>query len=109
MCPAASRSSQSAFIHPFNHPRAHARITQYYGVFPLKGKPLNVRDAKHAQIIKNQEIQNVCKILGLKFGTVCVKALRGWDVRITDSVDRTHLRQVRGHKVASVRSSDDHD
>mmetsp|Transcript_15374 Transcript_15374/g.31098 ORF Transcript_15374/g.31098 Transcript_15374/m.31098 type:complete len:1416 (+) Transcript_15374:116-4363(+) len=42
----------------------------YYGVFPLKGKPLNVRDATHAQIMKNEEISNLVEIIGLKFGTV---------------------------------------
>ena len=39
----------------------------YYGVFPLKGKLLNVREAAHAQIMKNEEIQNIAKILGLTF------------------------------------------
>ena len=39
----------------------------YYGVFPLKGKLLNVRDATHAQIMKNEEIMNLVEILGLKF------------------------------------------
>lgn len=42
----------------------------YYGVFPLKGKLLNVREAAHAQIMKNEEIQNIAKILGLTFGKV---------------------------------------
>ncbi|KAK1937919.1 DNA topoisomerase 2 [Phytophthora citrophthora] len=40
----------------------------YYGVFPLRGKMLNVREASHTQILKNEEIQNVVKILGLKYG-----------------------------------------
>ncbi len=40
----------------------------YYGVFPLKGKLLNVREALHNQILKNDEIQNIVKILGLTFG-----------------------------------------
>jgi len=40
----------------------------YYGVFPLKGKPLNVREAANNQIMKNEEIQNIVQILGLKFG-----------------------------------------
>ena len=40
----------------------------YYGVFPLRGKPLNVRDASHAQVMKNEEIKNVVDILGLKHG-----------------------------------------
>lgn len=40
----------------------------YYGAFPLKGKLLNVREAPHQQIMKNDEIQNIAKILGLQFG-----------------------------------------
>ena len=36
-----------------------------YGVFPLKGKILNVRDASHEQIMKNTELINIKKILGL--------------------------------------------
>nr|CCA21933.1 predicted protein putative [Albugo laibachii Nc14]CCA24783.1 topoisomerase putative [Albugo laibachii Nc14] len=50
----------------------------YYGVFPLKGKLLNVREASHSQILKNEEIQNVVKILGLKYGQVyeSTKSLR---------------------------------
>ncbi|TRM62918.1 DNA topoisomerase [Schizophyllum amplum] len=37
-----------------------------YGVFPLRGKLLNVREARHDQIMKNEEIQNIKKILGLQ-------------------------------------------
>jgi DNA topoisomerase-2 len=37
-----------------------------FGVFPLRGKLLNVREANHAQIMKNEEIQNIKKILGLQ-------------------------------------------
>jgi DNA topoisomerase-2 len=36
------------------------------GVFPLRGKMLNVRDASIDQITKNAEIQNIKQILGLK-------------------------------------------
>jgi DNA topoisomerase-2 len=43
----------------------------YYGVFPLKGKLLNVREATHAQMMKNEEVQNIAKILGLTFGKDC--------------------------------------
>ena len=39
-----------------------------YGVFPLKGKLLNVRDATSAQVMKNSEIQNIMKIMGLNIG-----------------------------------------
>lgn len=36
------------------------------GVFPLRGKILNVRDAPIDQILKNQEINNIKQFLGLK-------------------------------------------
>ncbi|RWA14700.1 hypothetical protein EKO27_g468 [Xylaria grammica] len=37
-----------------------------FGVFPLRGKMLNVRDASIEQISKNAEIQNIKQFLGLK-------------------------------------------
>ncbi|XP_010695093.2 DNA topoisomerase 2 isoform X1 [Beta vulgaris subsp. vulgaris] len=40
----------------------------YYGVFPLRGKMLNVREASPKQITDNIEINNLKKILGLKQG-----------------------------------------
>lgn len=40
----------------------------WYGIFPLKGKVLNVRDATSSQILKNQEIINLKTILGLQNG-----------------------------------------
>ncbi|XP_042412378.1 DNA topoisomerase 2-like isoform X1 [Zingiber officinale] len=40
----------------------------YYGVFPLRGKLLNVREANHKQIMDNAEIQNIKQILGLQHG-----------------------------------------
>ncbi len=41
----------------------------YYGVYPLRGKLLNVREASTGQINSNQEITDIKKILGLKSGT----------------------------------------
>jgi hypothetical protein len=41
---------------------------EYYGVFPLRGKPLNVRDVDLSKIRKNEEIKNIINILGLEFG-----------------------------------------
>lgn len=38
-----------------------------YGVFPLRGKMLNVREASTKQIIDNAEISNLLKIIGLNF------------------------------------------
>jgi DNA topoisomerase II len=37
-----------------------------FGVFPLKGKLLNVRDAKRDAILKNEEVKNILKIMGLE-------------------------------------------
>ncbi|KAJ7451128.1 DNA topoisomerase II [Mycena latifolia] len=39
-----------------------------FGVFPLRGKLLNVREARHDQIMKNEEIQNIKQIMGLQHG-----------------------------------------
>lgn len=39
-----------------------------YGVFPLRGKLLNVRDASNQQIMGNAEISNIKQIIGLKHG-----------------------------------------
>jgi len=39
-----------------------------YGVFPLRGKLLNVRDTSQKQIGDNKEIMSIIKILGLSFG-----------------------------------------
>lgn len=41
---------------------------KYYGIFPLKGKMLNVRDVSLSKLSKNAEISNLKKILGLEQG-----------------------------------------
>ncbi|XP_059936782.1 DNA topoisomerase 2-alpha [Mesoplodon densirostris] len=38
-----------------------------YGVFPLRGKMLNVREASHKQIMENAEINSIIKIVGLQY------------------------------------------
>lgn len=40
-----------------------------YGVFPLRGVPLNVREATVKQIMENEEITAIKRIMGLKEGT----------------------------------------
>uniref|UniRef100_A0A6C0CT18 DNA topoisomerase (ATP-hydrolyzing) n=1 Tax=viral metagenome TaxID=1070528 RepID=A0A6C0CT18_9ZZZZ len=40
----------------------------YYGVFPLRGKILNVKDANLKKIAENEEITNLKKIIGLEQG-----------------------------------------
>jgi DNA topoisomerase-2 len=59
------------------------------GVFPLKGKLLNVRGASTKKLMANAEVRNICKIIGLnmdlkydtdaeikklRYGAVCVMA-----------------------------------
>ena len=39
----------------------------YYGVYPLKGKMLNVREANTKQIMENKEINDLVKIIGLTY------------------------------------------
>ncbi|KAK0554735.1 DNA topoisomerase 2 [Tilletia horrida] len=41
-----------------------------WGVFPLRGKLLNVREASHDAIMKNTEIKNIKEILGLQHNKV---------------------------------------
>ncbi len=65
-----------------------------YGVFPLRGKLLNVRDAKLDQILKNEEIQNIKKILGLQHNKDYkdISSLRYGKIMImTDQVSPTLL------------------
>jgi len=38
----------------------------YYGAFPLKGKLLNTREATAAQLMNNEEINNLKQIIGLR-------------------------------------------
>jgi DNA topoisomerase-2 len=68
----------------------------YYGVFPLKGKVLNVKDAQPKKIADNDEISNLKKILGLEQGKnyADVNSLRYGSIMImTDQdVDGFHIR-----------------
>jgi DNA topoisomerase II len=41
----------------------------YYGVYPLKGKPLNVRDVTKDKIAANAEIKDIITAIGLQYGT----------------------------------------
>ena len=68
----------------------------YYGVFPLRGKLLNVRDATAAQILKNEEINNLKKILGLQQGREynSTKSLRYGGILIFTDADNdgSHIK-----------------
>lgn len=45
-----------------------ARDSKKHGVFPLKGKPINVREVTMKKLSENVEFQNIMSILGLKIG-----------------------------------------
>lgn len=67
-----------------------------YGVFPLKGKPKNVRDASTKQLEANAEFSNLKKILGLKQGEMYnnTRSLRyGHVIIMTDAdLDGSHIK-----------------
>lgn len=45
-----------------------ARDAKTMGVFPLKGKPINVRDIDIKKLVNNEEFSNIMAIVGLKIG-----------------------------------------
>lgn len=49
-------------------PLISARDARYHGIYELKGKPVNVRGRKLRDLIKNVELNNIMRILGLEFG-----------------------------------------
>ncbi len=67
-----------------------------YGVFPLRGKLLNVREATASQLLNNKEFINLKKILGLKQNKkyTDVSQLRyGGIITLTDQdVDGSHIK-----------------
>lgn len=69
---------------------------KYYGVFPLKGKLLNVREASKKKILNNQEIQNLIQILGLTLEKkyTDVKSLRYGKIMIMADQDQdgSHIK-----------------
>ncbi|KAK8484332.1 hypothetical protein V6N11_047370 [Hibiscus sabdariffa] len=62
----------------------------HYGIYPLKGKLLNVREANHRQLMENVEIQNLKQILGLQQHKeyTDVKSLRYGHLMIMTDQDR---------------------
>lgn len=70
--------------------------SKLYGVFPLRGKLLNVRNATVQQLVKNEEFITLKRILGLKQGVEykSVKELRyGGILILTDQdADGSHIK-----------------
>ena len=79
-----------------------------YGVFPLKGKLLNVREATHKQILENAEINNLVKILGLQYkknyeNETDLKTLRYGKLMIMTDQDQdgSHIKGIiRGKRIS---------
>lgn len=71
---------------------------QNFGVFSLKGKPLNVRDATTTQLLNNEELNNIKQILGLKqnFEYLDTKSLRYGKVMILTDADNDgfHIKSL---------------
>ncbi|KAG8446726.1 hypothetical protein GDO86_014258 [Hymenochirus boettgeri] len=70
-----------------------------YGVFPLRGKLLNVREASHKQIMENAEINNIIKIMGLQYkknydDTESLRTLRYGKIMIMTDQDQdgSHIK-----------------
>uniref|UniRef100_A0A8C4QGD5 DNA topoisomerase 2 n=1 Tax=Eptatretus burgeri TaxID=7764 RepID=A0A8C4QGD5_EPTBU len=70
-----------------------------YGVFPLRGKMLNVREATHKQIMENKEINNIIKIVGLQYkkdyeNSESLKSLRYGKIMIMTDQDQdgSHIK-----------------
>jgi DNA topoisomerase-2 len=61
----------------------------YVGIFPLKGKPMNVREHTLSAVLKNEEIIAICRILGLEPG-----------------IKYTELKQLRYGKVVMMADQD---
>ena len=65
----------------------------YYGVFPLRGKLLNVREATTSQLANNQEINDIKKIMGLKSGVTREELRYGTILLMMDAdEDGSHIK-----------------
>jgi DNA topoisomerase-2 len=68
----------------------------YYGVFPLRGKLLNVRDESPAKVAANEEIRSIVQIIGLEYKKEYrdVQGLRYGSIMVlTDAdVDGSHIK-----------------
>ena len=70
--------------------------SSYFGIFPLRGKPLNVREVNLQKVRENDEMKNIINILGLEFGKVYTdtsKLRYGKVVFFSDQdVDGAHIK-----------------
>lgn len=69
------------------------RDGQIHGIMPLRGKILSVRKASVQDMIKNQEISNIIKALGL-------------ELNIKDYTLKYDLKRLRYHKIVLLEDGD---
>ena len=72
---------------------------QKYGIFPLKGKLLNVRGASPKELLNNEEIINLKKILGLKHGKIYINS--GKEAKEVKEDDKTEKEDSKS-KICDV-------
>lgn len=69
-----------------------------FGIFPLKGKAINVRDATVSQLMNNEELNNLKQIIGLKTGKEYTNTLDlryGKIMVLTDAdLDGSHITSL---------------
>lgn len=69
---------------------------EFYGVFPLRGKLLNTRNATSKEVLNNEEIMAVIRIIGLEFDkeyTDCKGLRYGKIMMLTDQdLDGFHIK-----------------
>ena len=58
-----------------------------FGVFPLRGKMLNVRTANHKMVSGNAEVQNLLQIIGLKYKPKDPNAKEGEGIATDQSLE----------------------
>jgi DNA topoisomerase II len=80
---------------------------EFFGVFSVEGKPLNVPDVKTCAVDEKKEIENLVKILGLQYGTVYdetnFKTLRYGHLKIMadQNSDVSHIKGLIVHLIHS--------
>lgn len=76
-----------------------------FGVFPLKGKVMNVKDATIKKISENEEINNIKKILGLESGKTYKNAS---ELRYGQLMLMTDSDSVTGDTPLLLQNADNH-
>lgn len=68
----------------------------YFGVYPMRGKTLNVRNASMQTIMNNKELMDISNILGLKYGSTSLDSLNYGRVMILcdSDVDGIHIASL---------------